>query len=57
VSKDASQKYPTLRVRVTQDQYDKAYRLGWPAIAKDFINNTKEPKNGNQKENTTTNAK
>jgi len=57
VSKDASQKYPTLRVRVTQEQYDKAYRLGWPGIAKDFINNTKEPKNGNQKENTTTNSK
>jgi len=56
VSKDASQKYPTLRVRVTQEQYDKAYRLGWPGIAKDFINNTKE-KNVNQKENTTTNSK
>jgi len=57
VSKGATQKYPTLRVRVTQEQYDKAYRLGWPSIAKDFINNTKESKNGNQKENTTANVK
>lgn len=36
------QKYPTLRVRVTQEQYEKAYRTGWPNSVKEFINNIKE---------------
>lgn len=50
MSKDAKTKYPTLRVRVTQEQFDKAYRTGWPESVKEFINNTKETKNDNQKE-------
>jgi len=38
-------KYPTLRVRVTQEQFDKAYRNGWPESVKKFINETKENQN------------
>lgn len=49
MSKDKSTKYPTLRVRVSQEQFDKAYRIGWPDCVKEFINNT--PEKTNEQEN------
>jgi hypothetical protein len=42
MTKAKTAKYPTLRARVTQEQYDKAYRNGWPNSVKEFINNIKE---------------
>jgi len=45
MTKKATTKYPTLRVRVSQEMYDKAYRTGWPESVKEFINNTKEKQN------------
>ena len=44
MSKNKTTKYPTLRVRVTQEQFDKAYRIGWPDCVKRFINETPDPK-------------
>jgi hypothetical protein len=45
MTKAKTAKYPTLRVRVSQDMYDKAYRTGWPSSVKEFINNIKEKTN------------
>ena len=45
MTKKATNKYPTLRVRVSQEMHDKAYRTGWPESVKEFINNTKEKEN------------
>ena len=45
MTKAKTAKYPTLRARVTQEQYDKAYRNGWPNSVKEFINNIKEKTN------------
>jgi hypothetical protein len=44
MSKNKTTKYPTLRVRVTQEQFDKAYRIGWPDCVKQFINASLDPK-------------
>ena len=52
MTKKATNKYPTLRVRVSQEMHDKAYRTGWPESVKEFINNIKETKNDKQKETT-----
>lgn len=51
MSKDKSTKYPTLRVRVSQEQFDKAYRIGWPDCVKEFINNTPEKTNVQENNN------
>lgn len=45
MTKAKTAKYPTLRVRVSQDMYDKAYRTGWPNSAREFIKNIKEELN------------
>ena len=50
MTQKATNKYPTLRVRVSQAMYEKAYRTGWPESVKEFINNTKEKEHDNQKE-------
>lgn len=45
MNKEKTTKYPTLRARVTQEQYEKAYRNGWPKSVKKFIDSIKEKKN------------
>lgn len=51
MSKDKSTKYPTLRVRVSQEQFDKAYRIGWPDWVKEKIDNTPEKTNEQETNN------
>lgn len=51
-TKERSEKYPTLRVRVSQAQFDKAYRCGWPESVKKFINQQTETQQNETKQTT-----
>jgi len=53
MTKAKTAKYPTLRARVTQEQYDKAYANGWPKSVKDWINGDTKKKSNVKKTNTT----
>lgn len=50
--KELAEKYPTLRVRVSRAQFDKAYRCGWPENVKKFINQQPDIQKNDQNKST-----